>query len=148
MNKRFEDENFRLTDFQQEVAVVCLQCEKKAVAKVDYDTKKARLLCMHCGYNKETSTMLSAFGINTHFKTEASTYFKATLWYIAPFKTDLFWAYNEQHLLYLEKYINAKLREHKDRSHFTLLEKLPKFYHEAKNREALLKVIDQLKNKK
>ena len=40
------------------------------------------------------------------------------------------------------------LREHKDRTHFTLLEKLPRFYHEAKNREVLLKLIAKLKAKK
>jgi hypothetical protein len=39
------------------------------------------------------------------------------------------------------------LREHKDRTHFTLLEKLPKFYHEAKNREGVLKIIAKLNNK-
>ena len=47
--------------------------------------------------------------------------------------------------MYLEKYISATLREHKDRTNFTLLEKLPKFYHEAKNREGLLKIIAKLK---
>jgi hypothetical protein len=39
------------------------------------------------------------------------------------------------------------MREHKDRAHFTLLEKLPKFYHEGKNRTALLKIIEKLKKK-
>jgi len=42
--------------------------------------------------------------------------------------------------------INTKhFREHKDRQHFTLLEKLPAFYHQAKNRDGLLKVIGKLK---
>ena len=63
------------------------------------------------------------------------------------FKNDVFWSYNHEHLAYLEQYISATLREHRDRSHFTLLEKLPKFYHEAKNRDALLKIIKKLKNK-
>ena len=78
----------------------------------------------------------------------AHAYFDAALWYSAPFKNDTFWAYNPEHLTYLEDYITAKLREHSDREHFTLLEKLPKFYHEAKNREGLLKLIEKLRAKK
>lgn len=64
-------------------------------------------------------------------------YFDADLWLQASFKSDIFYAYNQSHLDYLESYISAKLREHKDRTHFTLFEKLPRFYHESKNREAL-----------
>ena len=56
-------------------------------------------------------------------------------------------AYNEAHLDYLEKYISATLRQHTDRKHFTILEKLPKFYHEAKNRSDLLKIIEKLRRK-
>lgn len=77
----------------------------------------------------------------------ANHYFHAGLWLQAPFKKDIFWAYNGKHLEYLERYISATIREHKDRTGFTLLEKLPKFYHEAKNRESLLKIIAKLKSK-
>jgi hypothetical protein len=69
------------------------------------------------------------------------------LWLKAPFKNEVFWAFNDKHLEYLERYISAILREHKARTGFTLLEKLPKFYHEAKNREDLLKIITKLRNK-
>jgi len=82
-----------------------------------------------------------------YFETSANVYFDAELWYLYPFKDDYFFAYNHSHLIYLEQYIGSKLREHKNRTHFTLLEKLPKFYHEAKNRESLLKLIEKLKRK-
>jgi predicted RNA-binding Zn-ribbon protein involved in translation (DUF1610 family) len=142
---RFQDQNFRLSEFQNEVWVVCPKCSKKAIAKVDYEAKKARLICDSCGYNKEIETSSSILGLKGNWQTAANTYFDAELWLKTPFKNEVFWAYNDQHLLYLEQYISAKLREHKDRTHFTLLEKLPKFYHEAKNREALLKIIEKLK---
>ena len=77
----------------------------------------------------------------------AHQYFQAEIWLKAPFKNDVFWGYNDKHLEYLERYISATLREHKDRSHFTLLEKLPKFYHDAKKRDGLLKIIAKLKSK-
>lgn len=144
-SNRFQDQNLRLTDFQKEVWVVCPQCSKKAIAKVDYEFQKAKLFCAHCGYNKEKITTIS--GQQAHLILAAHSYFDAELWQQMPFKNDIFFAYNDKHLEYLENYIAAKLREHKDRMHFTLLEKLPKFYHEAKNREALLKIIDKLKKK-
>ncbi len=140
---RFQDENLILSNFYQEVLVVCPSCAKKAIAKVNFETKTARLFCTSCGYNKETTTAISNGTINT----AANHYFQAELWLQTPFKNEIFWAYNDKHLEYLECYISATIREHKDRTGFTLLEKLPKFYHEAKNREGLLKIIAKLKNK-
>ena len=147
MNKpRFQDQNHRLTHFEKEVWVVCPQCAKQAVAQLREEAKEARLNCKHCGYSKQ-KTMLVQYqeGKCAVLNQAAHAYFEAQLWFKAPFKKDVFWAYNPEHLAYLEDYISAKLREHKDRTHFTLLEKLPKFYHEAKNREGLLKVIEKLK---
>ena len=148
MQDRFQDQNYRLTHFQEEVAVACPKCNKKALTTVNYEEKKAKLTCTHCGFHDVKDTLLTHLGYTANYKADASAYFDVETWYLAPFKNDFFFAYNEAHLLYLEQYIGAKLREHKDRSHFTLLEKLPKFYHEAKNREALLKLIEKLKNKK
>jgi len=139
MKERFQDQNFRLSHFQTNVWIICPTCLKKATAKVDYVEKHAKLSCLHCGYNKETSIC--------NLYMAANGYFGAELWLKASFKDEVFWAFNFEHLLYLESYISANLREHKDRSHYTLLEKLPKFYHLAKNREALLKLIEKLKNK-
>jgi Zn ribbon nucleic-acid-binding protein len=141
---RFLDENKILTDFYKEVLVVCPDCAKKAIASVNYEAKTARLYCLHCGYNKERTTALIKNGT---VEAAANFYFKEELWLKSPFKNEAFWAYNYNHLEYLERYISATLREHKDRSHFTLLEKLPKFYHEAKNRDGLLKIIAKLKLK-
>lgn len=118
-------------------------CAKKAMAKVNFETKTARLFCLDCGCNKETTTVIK----NGSIEMLANQYFQAELWLQAPFKNDVFWAYNDLHLAYLERYISATIREHKDRTGFTLLEKLPKFYHEAKNREGLLKIIAKLKVK-
>lgn len=146
-NNRFQDENFRLTHFENEVLVECPICKKKAVAKTNTETKKVRLYCENCSYNKEIVAEATVFGITGNWKMAAHHFFGAELWLQYPFKNDVFWSYNEEHLEYLEQYISASLREHKDRSHFTLLEKLPKFYHEAKNRDALLKIIKKLKNK-
>ncbi|SFN99451.1 hypothetical protein SAMN05421741_11626 [Paenimyroides ummariense] len=147
MPNRFQDENKILSDFYGEVWVKCPQCNKKAIATADYDKKEARLYCESCGYNKQTSTETSVFGIKGNWEMAAHGYFNAKLWLQYSFKNDVFYAYNNEHLHYLEQYIAAGLREHKNRKGFTLLEKLPKFYHEAKNRGALLRIIQKLKVK-
>jgi Zn ribbon nucleic-acid-binding protein len=134
----FQDENLLLSNFYQEVWIVCPSCDKKAMATVNDETKTARLFCVHCGLNKETATAIEM---------PANQYFQAELWLQIPFKKDVFWVYNDKHMAYLERYISATIREHKDRTGFTLLEKLPKFYHEAKNRGSLLKIIAKLKSK-
>lgn len=141
---RFQDENKVLTHFNEEVWVVCSSCSKKAIAKIDATEKTARLYCVHCGYNKEVSTAIGKAG---YLKMSVHVFFDAALWLTANFKNEMFCAFNDKHLEYLERYISAGLREHKDRTHFTLLEKLPKFYHEAKNRNALLRIIKKLKDK-
>lgn len=141
---RFQDENLILSDFYDEVLVVCPACAKKAMAKSNFETRKVRLFCVNCGYNKEVSTALNQ---TASIQMPANVFFDAALWLQTTFKNELFYANNEKHLDYLERYISASLREHKDRTHFTLLEKLPKFYHEAKNREGLLKIIAKLKSK-
>lgn len=143
-NNRFNDENKTLFDFSDEVWVACPACTKRAIARADYQLNKARLFCVHCGYNKELSTVIAK---NITVNQPAHLFFAAELWLQAPFKNELFMAYNGKHLEYLEQYISAKLREHKERDHFTLLEKLPKFYSKAQNREGLLKIIAKLKAK-
>ncbi|KIA83644.1 hypothetical protein OA84_09160 [Kaistella solincola] len=148
MPHRFQDKNHRLSHFQDHVDVVCPGCGKKAAATADHEKKEARLYCLHCGFSKIATTTTEVLGIRGDLKIPAHEYFGAKLWFAAPFKNEEFFAFNLEHLDYLEAYISATLREHKDRSHFTLLEKLPRFYHEAKNREALLRLIAKLKAKK
>ncbi len=140
---RFEDENLVISDFFNEVLVNARLVLKKLWLHTCI-TKKVRLFCVHCGYNKEASAEVAQHAFITK---PANQFFDAELWLQIDFKKERFWAYNDKHLDYLERYISATLRGHKERTHFTLLEKLPKFYHEAKNREGLLKVIAKLKNK-
>lgn len=145
--KRFTDQNKTIHDFYDEVWVVCPVCAQKAFAKTLQENKTARLYCPDCGYHKEMSMEFNIYGHTALRISAAHAYFGAELWLQHPFKDHILYAYNDKHLEYLESYIAADLREHKDRAHFTLLEKLPKFYHEAKNRKALLAVIGKLKRK-
>ena len=141
---RFSDDNLTLADFYAEVWVACPSCARKAIARADYEQQLARLTCPHCGYHKEVATTLTQ---KMALVQPAHGYFDAALWLQAPFRDETFLAYNDRHLAYLEAYIRGTLREHRDRKGFTLLERLPKFYHLAANRKPLLRIIETLKAK-
>lgn len=69
-------------------------------------------------------------------------------WYTERFKKDEFWALNEEHLTYLEHFITAKLRERSlYPSGMMLVDRLPQFIKDKKNRDDLLKLISKLKQK-
>ena len=73
--------------------------------------------------------------------------FGLPLWLQGSIKGNLFWAYNRQHLHDIKEYVGAKLRERQTTTHTTMVEKLPQFIKEAKNREAILKLIEKLERK-
>ena len=133
---RSQDENLLLSNFYQEVAVVCPTCAKKAMAKVNFETKTVRLFCLECGCNKETSTTVK----NSTIEMRANQYFQATLWLQATFKNEIFWAYNNNHLEYLERYISATIREHKDRTVFYTFGKAAQILSRSQKQRALNKL--------
>lgn len=145
--KRFQDQKYLLSEFSKEVVVHCIKCNKKALATVNYEKNEAKLICEYCGLNKIKTTELKITGILSQWKLPAHQYFNAKIWLSYPFKDEEFWAFNYKHLDYLMRFIAAELRERPDRTHFTLLEKLPKFYSDAKNRTALIRLIEKLKLK-
>ncbi|WP_170172501.1 hypothetical protein [Hymenobacter rigui] len=50
-------------------------------------------------------------------------------------------------MFYLEQYIGAKLRERNQPRYMTMVEQLPQFIKSAKNRDALLKLLERMKLK-
>ncbi|MDY6934102.1 MAG: hypothetical protein SVZ03_07755 [Spirochaetota bacterium] len=62
------------------------------------------------------------------------------------------WAFNIRHLEFLESYVSARLREREKDERLgwhnsSLASRLPKWLKPAKNREAILKAIYELKAK-
>ena len=70
------------------------------------------------------------------------------LWYAQMYQGEHFWALNEEHLAYLENFIAAKLRLRSTyNSGMMLVDKLPQFIKDKKNRDDLLKLISKLREK-
>ncbi|MCH7406800.1 hypothetical protein [Belliella aquatica] len=143
-SNRFQDRQLKLIDFQDRVLIVCPRCTQMAQATADYESKIAKLICGHCGFNQQKSTMLDQ---KANLITSAEYYFEADLWLSSSYKEHQFSAYNEAHLLYLEEFIRADIRENRDRKFFTMVEKLPKWMISSKNRLSILKLIQALKKK-
>ena len=110
---------------------------------------KIKLKCPVCNEIKEFKPVITEipFVLNTDNKLAREFSFNAELWYQKEFGKSIFWAYNIEHINYLERYIKASLRERNNNGSYngTLVSRLPKFVKEAKNREKLLKILEKWK---
>jgi hypothetical protein len=57
------------------------------------------------------------------------------------------WAYNKEHLDFLESYVSASIREQVPNINKSLASRLPTWIKSAKNRETVLKCINKLRKK-
>jgi transcription elongation factor Elf1 len=109
--------------------------------------EKIKLKCPICLEIKEFEPKIIEipFGFETDSSLQRERWFNTELWYQNQFDKSIFWAYNLEHINYLEKYIKANLRERNTNGsgNKTLVSRLPKFVKEAKNREKLLKIISK-----
>ncbi|MBF4515379.1 hypothetical protein IRZ71_03460 [Flavobacterium sp. ANB] len=110
---------------------------------------KIKLKCLICNEIKEFTPYIEEvrFVLNSDTAVVREGCFNAELWYQKEFDESIFWAFNLEHINYLERYIKAELRErsNKGSSSGSLISRLPKFVKEAKNRQKLLKIIERWK---
>ena len=155
----------QIYDFMKDIYVVCPSCGEKAVVKTEEllfnntDENKIKLICLKCGYNKRLKEMPTGIQfspnseniISRHFVIGGTIdpYFHQPLWLTNKCGENILWAYNYGHLDFLERHVEAKLRERDIESieNKSLGSRLPKRITSKKNRELVLKVIKQLKEK-
>ena len=118
-----------------------------------------KLVCAKCGYNKildekpEEVLYASAYKVTTgrYLITGGAIdpYFHLPLWLSVNCCDNNFWAYNNEHLDFLNEHVSAKLRERntQEMSNRSIGSRLPKWITSKKNRDIILKAIHQLKNK-
>ncbi|KIX19927.1 hypothetical protein SY27_15475 [Flavobacterium sp. 316] len=111
--------------------------------------EKINLKCPICMEHKDFKPKIEeiTYGFNADVSKQRESYFNCELWYQKQFDNAIFWAYNRDHIEYLERYIRADLRERNNDGSFnkTLVSRLPQFVKSAKNREKLLKSIEKWK---
>lgn len=142
MNRRFQNRHKTLVQLSYEVLVTCPSC--KQCAKVtSLNTSpylyysKYRMVCSACGAAKEMDP-------KKRWDRQEDLFFGFPLYLQTSCCGQTLWAYNLEHLKYMEEYVCAELREPLPNSR-SVENKLPKWIKSAKNREQILKSIKQLK---
>lgn len=129
----------------------CDDCGKEFETIIPDQKEKVNeitIACPHCGITRTYKPKNEEYKIGYQTTGQAADpIFNLPLWFQAGVRGDLFWAYNRAHLNEIKSYVKSKLRERQTTTHTTMVEKLPKFIKEAKNRETLLKVIERLERK-
>lgn len=104
--------------------------------------------CPNCGVTRSFKPRHEAYRLVYVEQGKASDpVFRLPLWFQTEVRGNLFWAYNREHLGEIKNYVRSVLRERQTTTHTTMVERLPTFIKEAKNREAMLKAIDRLEKK-
>jgi hypothetical protein len=153
-------------DFIKDIYVVCPSCNGQGIIRCpefsfrDKNEHDIKLVCSTCGYNKrhdeKGSAVLSAssnkviIGKYLIIGAGIDPYFHLPLWLTIRCCDNTLWAYNYEHLDFLREHVEAKLRERNTQviANKTLGSRLPKWMTSKKNRETVIKCIDELKNKK
>ena len=152
MQSRHIDDGTSIYSFMHMFLVRCPNCNLCAqVARVGEASIQStgKLTCTHCGCAK--TCPLTGWSD----REARDWYFKLPLWLQKPCCGHVLWAFNLEHLSFIESYISAKHRERNfDASedpyqirNKTLASRLPKWMTSAKHREEILRTIDQLRQK-
>jgi hypothetical protein len=138
---RFRDGDTWIGDFLGDILVECPKCGGCAR---DYQQDRARRLsCTGCGHLAEL-----ALG-NLHPR---YTRFDVPLWLRAPCCGEVLWAYNREHLDFIEAYVGATLREpvrnpETGWQNQGLASRLPRWMKLATHREEILRTVHRLRSK-
>jgi len=105
--------------------------------------------CPHCDFQEEWKA--KTYRVKEESKVDnglvKEMWYDLPLWFQKEVGGNLFWAYNLDHIDYLERYIKADLRERNNEGsgNGTMISRLPQFVKAAKNREKLLKILKKWK---
>lgn len=164
MKTRFNGYEKTSEEFLSKILVECPKCTKQAIVmssslqgkNVEEETK---VTCVHCGFNKilleKPKDQISLGKENvweiTHFymNTSNDPYFGLPLWLQKAFPEGVLWAYNFEHLNFLEHHIAAELREKSLDNILSrpISSRLPKWMTTEKNRKEILLVLKKLREK-
>ncbi len=163
MNLRVQDNDKTIYDFGYEFLVVCPRCSLRAVVvdRGSHTTPRIMLTCEHCGQVKHweatTGGILTARNPDVYQTGQVALgapvdwYFHLPLWLQLPCCDETLWAYNKEHLQFIEAYVRAELRERTPTdngwSNNSLQSRLPTWIKRAKNRRTVLKCIAELKKR-
>lgn len=155
MKTHFSGNRKYLYDFNDLFLVHCPRCDKCAVvvpvppdpdappnksvspySKIMFTPR--RLTCTHCGYAASWQGKRLA-----QYDDGRDWYFGCPLWLLTSCCGETLWAFNANHLQFLDDFVRASFRE----THYnaTLASRLPEWMKLGKNRADVLKCLDKLR---
>lgn len=154
MTHRYRDHGLINSDFLSLIYVRCPHCHRRASVKPKMDTQAGlfdprRVSCSFCGYSKDWHRRQVSSGSAS---APTDWYFHLPLWLQISCCGNLLWAYNRDHLDFIESYVQATLREGLPEQatavfkNKTAASRLPKWIKKAKNRQKILKKIAVLRS--
>ncbi len=164
MKRKFNAYEKTIYEFANNIFVVCPNCGRKAIIKSKgflqhKNENEVKLVCTECGMNKYYSEKPKdkyTTKDGTEYKVRnliiggnIDPYFSLPLWLQKETPNGLLWAYNYEHLDFLENHINAELRSREGSPirNKSLGSRLPKWMTSKKNRTEILSGIKKLKQK-
>ena len=150
MKTRHRDKFQSLESFNNPCFVVCPKCSGCAVISIALGEEnrwfsKRNLVCLNCTYRD----VWSSNAISRLWCEAKDDYFNLPLWLQVPCGENTLFAYNTEHLKFLESFVGAKLRERKRDPKFgwsnrSAVSRLPEWIQSRKKREVVLKGIKKL----
>lgn len=162
VSHRFKQTDVRIEDFGDEFLVACPNCSRRArvVTRGANNRSSVVVSCVECGHSRDWKCEHPGVMYSSnleHYKSgevcigaAVDWYFHLPLWLQIPCCGETLWAYNSNHLRFLESYVGALLRERlRDEdggwSNRSLASRLPSWIKHAKNRAEILKCLEKLK---
>lgn len=125
--------------------MVCPRCAQQATVRRSEEpgAGSSRLTCSRCGLFEEERDQRRA-GAGGTYPADLRT--RMELWLVGEFRGHRVWAYNERHLEQMRRFVAASLRERGDgrRCGMSMIETLPGWMKEARNRAGLLREFDRI----
>lgn len=132
MKKRFNGYQKTNYHFSNKIYLKCPRCGKMGKL-IRLENSLEIYECLNCGYIKKGNFILSKYELYLKVKTCGKT----------------LWFYNEEHIDYVEKYVEANLRErvkiNESWYNKSIGSSLPQWVKDKNNRERILKAIDKVK---
>ena|ERR1700704_6055983 len=154
ITQRYRDQGLLSSDFLSLMYVRCPHCHRCASVQPRMDAQAGlfaprRLSCPSCGYTKDWNGRQIG---SCSAPAPTDWYFHLPLWLQISCCDKILWAYNRDHLDFLEDYVQATLREGLPEQatavfkNKTAASRLPKWIKRAKNRQKILKKIAVLRS--
>jgi hypothetical protein len=134
---RFRDGGKSIYEFVDNVLVECPRCKKCATMTWEPFKSRPKLVCEKCGLVAVSPTV-------SYGRPEICG---VSLWLKTGCCSNTLWAYNRDHLDFLENYVSASIREQLPNINRSLVSRLPAWIKSAKNRESILNCINKLRRK-